>query len=90
MVDNGTLTKVIAYDIIRQSCRPAGIALVDAANFYDRIAHAIALLVFQAFGVLSSAAKCMLTTIQEMKFFLRTGFGDSMDFASLQFKIKTQ
>ena len=32
----------------------------------------------------------MLTTIQEMKFFLRTGFGDSMDFASSQFEIKTQ
>jgi hypothetical protein len=90
MADDGTLTKVIAYDIIRQSCRPAGIASVDADNCYDRIAHAIALLVFQAFGVPSSAEECMLTTIQEMKFFLRTGFRDSTDFASLQFEIKTQ
>jgi hypothetical protein len=32
----------------------------------------------------------MLTTIQEMKFFLRTGFGNSTDFASSKFKIKTQ
>ena len=90
MADDGTLTKVIAYDIIRQSRRPAGIASVDADNCYDRIAHAIASLVFQAFGVPSSAAECMLTTIQEMKFFLRTGFGDSTDFASSQFEIKTQ
>ena len=90
MADDGTLTKVIAYDIIRQSRRPAGIASVDADNCYDRIAHAIASLVFQAFGVPSSAAECMLTTIQEMKFFLRTGFGDSSDFASSQFEIKTQ
>ena len=90
MADDGTLTKVIAYDIIRQSCRPAGTASVDADNCYDRLAHAIASLFFQAFGVPSSAAECMLTTIQEMKFFLRTGFGDSMDFASSQFKIKTQ
>ncbi len=90
MADDGTLTKVIAYDIIRQSRRPAGIASVDGENCYDRIAHAIASLVFQAFGVPSSAAECMLTTIQEMKFFLRTGFGDLTDFASSQFEIKTQ
>jgi hypothetical protein len=32
----------------------------------------------------------MLTTIQEMKFYLRTGFGDSTDFASSKFEIKTQ
>ncbi len=32
----------------------------------------------------------MLTTIQEMIFFLRTGFGDSTDFASLTLSIKTQ
>jgi hypothetical protein len=80
----------LTRDIICQSRRPAGIASVDADNCYDRIAHAIASLVFQAFSVLSSAAECMLMTIQEMKFFLRTGFGDSTDFASSQFKIKTQ
>ena len=90
MADDGTLTKVIAYDIIRQTRRPAGIASVDADNCYDRIAHAIASLVFQAFGVPATAADSMLTTIQEMKFFLRTGFGDSTDFASSQFEIKTQ
>jgi hypothetical protein len=32
----------------------------------------------------------MLTTIQEMKFFLQTGFGDSTDFASSTLSIKTQ
>jgi hypothetical protein len=32
----------------------------------------------------------MLTTIQEMNFSLCTGFGDSTDFASSQFEIKTQ
>jgi hypothetical protein len=31
----------------------------------------------------------MLTTIQEMKFFLRTGFGDSTDFVSWTLSIKT-
>jgi len=70
--------------------RSAGVASVDADNCYDRIAHAIASLVFQAFGIPLSALESMLTTIQEMKFFLRTGFGDSKDFASSTLSIKTQ
>ncbi len=64
--------------------------MVDATNCYDRIAHAIVSMVFQAFGILSTAVEAMLTTIQEMKFFLRTGFGDSTDFVSSKFEIKTQ
>ena len=47
-------------------------------------------MVFQAFGVPLSATESMLTTIQEMKFFLRTGFGDSTDFANSKLEIKTQ
>jgi hypothetical protein len=90
LADDGTLTKVITFDIIWQTRRSAGIALVDADNCYDRIAHAIVSLVFQAFGVPLTAVESMLTTIQEMKFFLRTGFGDSVDFASSKFEIKTQ
>jgi hypothetical protein len=90
MADDGTLTKVITFDIIRQMWRSAGIALVDADNCYNRIAHAIVSLDFQAFGVPSTAMESMLTTIQEMKFFLRMVFSDSMDFASSKFEIKTQ
>jgi hypothetical protein len=47
-------------------------------------------MVFQAFGVPSTAMEAMLTTIQEIKFFLRTMFGDSTGFASSKFEIKTQ
>ena len=69
MADNGTLTKVPTYDIIRQTRRLAEVALVDTDNFYNRIAHTIASLVFQAFGVPLLALESMLTTIQEMIFF---------------------
>ena len=55
MADDGTLTKVLAYDIIKQTRRPAGIASVDVDNCYDRIVHAITSLVFQAFGVPKTA-----------------------------------
>jgi hypothetical protein len=88
MADDGILTKVLANNIIRQMWRSAGIALVDADNCYNRIARAIASLVFQAFGVLGTKAKSMLTTIQEIKFFLRTSFRDSTDFASSNVRSK--
>ena len=74
----------------RQTRQSAGLASVDAGNCYDRIAHVIASLVFQAFGIPLLASEAMLTTIQEMKIFLQTGFGDSTDFASSTLSNKTQ
>jgi hypothetical protein len=88
--DDGTLSKVLFYDLVRQSRRPAGVSSVDADNCYDRVAHAIASLVFQAFGVSENSAGTMLKTIQEMKFFLRTAFGDSKTAAGSTIEIKTQ
>ena len=78
---NGGLAKTLFYDIARQLRIPAAIALVDASNCYDRITQAMALLIFQSFGVEDTAVLAMLETIQEMKFFLRTAFGDSREFA---------
>ena len=69
---------------------PAGISLVDANNCYDRVPHATASLVFHSFGILPLAAGAMFRTIQDMKFFLRRGFGDSKDFAGAVLDIKTQ
>jgi hypothetical protein len=50
----------------------------------------MASLIFQAFGVPTTATKSMLGTIENMKFFLRTGFGDSKSFAGGNISIKTQ
>jgi hypothetical protein len=90
LVDNGTLAKVLFFDIVGQTKLPAGISMVDADNCYDRIAHPIALLMFQALGVPQEAAVSMLFTIQDMKFFLRTGFGDSKVYAGSTYGKKTQ
>ena len=46
--DDGTLAKVLFQDFVRQTRLIAGLASVDAANFYDSVVHAIASLVFQA------------------------------------------
>ena len=64
--DDGGLAKTLFYDIARQTRTPAAIASVDASNCYDRIAHAMASLIFQSFGVESMAVSAMLETIREM------------------------
>ena len=76
MANDGSFAKVLTYDIGRQLRVPFALSSVDAAQCYDSIAHAIASLVFQAFGVPEAAIQSMLETIQDMKFFLRTAFGD--------------
>ena len=53
--NNGGLAKTLFYDIACQPRIPATIALVNASNCYDRIAHAMVLLIFQSFGVEDTA-----------------------------------
>jgi hypothetical protein len=81
LVDDGTLSKVLFFNIAWQLHWPAGLALVDADNCYDRIAPPIASMIFQAFGVPTPAIDSMLLTIQRMKFFPCTGYGDSEAYA---------
>jgi hypothetical protein len=50
----------------------------------------MASLIFQSFGVESTAVMSMLEAIQEMKFFLRTAYRDLKTFAGSSIKIKTQ
>ena len=88
--DDGSLAKVLLYDIARQSRVVAGLSLIDASNCYDSIAHAIASLVFQAFGVPEEVIESMLTAIEEMKYFLRTAYGDSTNFAGSKITVKFQ
>ena len=88
--NNGTLCKPLFYDITHQARVLAAIASVGASNCYNQIAHAIASLIFQAFGVPLNAVETMLGAITNMKFFLRTGFGDSSRFAGGGVSIKTQ
>jgi hypothetical protein len=90
MANDGGLAKTLFYDIVCQLRVPAAIALVNASNCYDRIAHAMALLIFQSFGIAETAVTTMLETIQEIKFFLRMAFRDSREFAGSTIKVKTQ
>ncbi len=44
--DDGGLAQTLFHDIVRQTWLPAAIALVDASNSYNQIAHAMASLIF--------------------------------------------
>jgi hypothetical protein len=57
MADDGTLCKTLFFDIARQARVAAAITLVDASICYDRIVHTMALLIFQAFGVPTTAVE---------------------------------
>ena len=75
--EDAILQQVLMYDIARQLRRPLLVASVDATSCYDRIAHAVAALTLRAYKVRNSSVMGMLTPIQSMEFFLRTGFGES-------------
>jgi hypothetical protein len=77
LADDGTLSKILFFDIACQLDHSAGLSSVDADNCYDRIAHPTPCMIFQAFGVPTPAIVSKLLTIQRMKFFLCTGYGDS-------------
>ena len=66
------------------------LACIDAANCYGSVTHATASLIFQAFGVPEEAMHLMLTTIEEVKYFFRTAYGDSKHFRGSKIKVKFQ
>ena len=90
MADDGSLAKVLFYDIIRQARISAALSSIDAANCYDSVAHAMASIIFRALGVPQEAVTSMFIAIQNMMFFLRTAYGDSTNFAGSTILIKYQ
>jgi len=76
LMEDGTLSKILFFDIACQLHCSAGLASVDANNCYNHIAHPMASMIFQAFGVPTPAIVSKLSTIQRMKFFLHTGYSD--------------
>jgi hypothetical protein len=83
LADNGTLSKILFFDIAWQLRHSAGLASVDADNCYDHITHPMASMIFQAFGVPTPAMVSKLSTIQRIKFFLCTGYSDSEGYAGV-------
>ena len=80
--EDAILQQVLVYDIARQLRRPLMVASVNTAQCYGRIAHAIAVLTLCAFfKVPPSSAASILEPIQDIEYYLRTGFGESTTFS---------
>ena len=90
MADDGSLAKVLFYDIIRQARISAALSSIDAANCYDSVAHAMASIIFRALGVPQEAVTSMFIAIQNMMFFLRTAYRDFTNFVGSAVLIKYQ
>ena len=87
---DGTLAKVIFNNVVRQTRLSAGVESVDAANCYNSVAHTIASLTCQAFGVPAEVVYLMITTIEDMKYYLRRTYGDSKNFRGHKIAVKFQ
>ena len=72
---------MLIFDISHKLRRPLLAASVDAAQCYDRIAHAAAALTLQAYTVKQSSVISMLAPIQATEYYLRTGYGESKTYS---------
>jgi hypothetical protein len=71
------LNKVLSMNIIRQYRRTAALCSTDAKSCYDRILHSIASMAMQRMGVSPSTCHMMLGTLQDVRHYIRTSYGDS-------------
>ena len=74
------LHQVLAYDIVRQKRAPFIVALVDAAQCDDRMAHYIMALASRVGKVPKSSVNYMLQPLRKMEFYIRTGYSESKTF----------
>jgi hypothetical protein len=75
--EEGGMGKLFKSDLVRVFHFTAAIESVDLGDCYDAVAHPCASIALQAFGVKLPMVKTMLTCLQTMKFYLRTGFGEA-------------
>ncbi len=74
---NAVMTKIMFCDESRTHHHPTCIGGNDFADCYDRMAHPPASIALQSFGLPRPAIRVLLIAMQTMRFFLRTGFGES-------------
>ncbi len=74
------LNRKLVSDMMRQLKRPGTITGVDAASCYDRIVHSIVILIARHEGLSLLPLLSLFGVIQQMKYFVRTGYGESTSF----------
>jgi hypothetical protein len=68
------------HDYARLRRSAYSVVSADAANCYDRVNHIILALLLWALGMPHGPLAAMLLTIASMKYYLRTGFGESKNY----------
>jgi Reverse transcriptase (RNA-dependent DNA polymerase) len=71
------VNKQLTFDIVRQQRLNAALLVLDAKSCYDRISPPIASLALKRQGAPQSIVDVLFTTLDEMKHFIRTAYGDS-------------
>ena len=74
------LNRKLVGDIMRQVRRQGTITGVDAAPCYDRIVHLIVILIARHKGLPLLLSLALFGVIQHMRYFVRTGYGESESF----------
>ena len=75
--EDAILHQVLLYNIARQLKRLLVVASVDATQYYDRVAHAMMALTLRAYKFRQSSMMVMLQPIQNIRYYLRTGYDES-------------
>jgi hypothetical protein len=75
--EDGVWAKVLKADYARLRWQMLAIISADAANCYDLVNHIILCLIVLAIGIPIGPIISMLLTISLMRYYLRTGFGES-------------
>ena len=78
--EDAKFDKTLMADLSRQARHPMTVVSADAAYCYDRVNHIIMSLVWLVLTGNTPAIVAVLICLQTMKFFQRTGFGDSKTF----------
>jgi hypothetical protein len=78
--EDAKFDKTLMADLSRQARHPMTVVSADAAYCYDRVNHIIMSLVWLVLTGNTPAIVATLICLQTMKFFQRTGFGDSKTF----------
>jgi hypothetical protein len=71
------LNKRLSFDILRQYKQSGAICVNDMKGCYDRIVHSVASLCMQRWGMQEQPIRMMLHTIQNLKHYVRTSYGNS-------------
>ena len=75
-----SLNKTLTFDIYRQSKDRCGLCCVDLKSCYDRMVHAACSMSMRRCGCPPELIKTSFQTIQNLRHFVRTKYGDSKEF----------